>query len=134
VFVGSNAAVKCGGVLPLQNGVGLDMFCGLGAPACPLGSYCDMDSDIFGRYAVCCPGTLPIVTAAATVTVLPTIAQCTQGLPVSILGIQLYCGSGLGHVDCPIGSQCTSDILQTWSVCCPTTTTVIVPALTVTVP
>jgi len=118
-IVGGIADVKCGGALPLQNTVGLDLFCGVGAPACPLGSYCDVGNDVFGRYAVCCPGTLllpPLVVAPVATTV---VNKCTTGLPVSVLGIELFCGSGLGHVDCPIGTQCTSDILMTYSVCCP---------------
>ena len=137
---GASAKIKCDGALPLANFNGFDMYCGVGAPPCPAGSYCDVSADLKGRYAVCCPGliptvvTTPVVTPVITIPVVSTVAtvanKCINGPPISILGIDLYCGSGFGGVDCPMGSQCTSDVLGTWAVCCPlaatTTATVVV--------
>ena len=64
-----SAAIKCGGLLPLQN-FGVDLYCGLGAPACPSSAFCQTDVDNQGfPFSVCCP--FPGLYATASINTAP---------------------------------------------------------------
>jgi hypothetical protein len=118
LVAGGRAAIKCNGRIPLQFG-GFDLYCGVGAPACPIGSFCHMDDDGFGRFAVCCPNFIPSFSLSFGSS-LPQgtplyAANAPANAPLYIPPLYIpgpgICPDGKPKLSCPINSCLTSDCL-----------------------
>jgi len=129
-------AGQCGTGVPLMGNLGARMFCGVGTGSvtCPVGSACLLPA------GVCCP-VLTVVRPAPPVTVISppplvfppapplvipgatastlVVAKCQIGSPLTnAAGVELFCGPGPNHVDCPLGSRCVIGPNNVFTACC----------------
>eukprot|EP00051_Salpingoeca_urceolata_P013335 m.167234 g.167234 ORF g.167234 m.167234 type:complete len:349 (+) comp17766_c0_seq7:598-1644(+) len=99
------------GQQPLTSQLGSQLFCGrgVGRVDCPTGSECVIDPT--DRFAVCCPTPSPPVVEEPS--------KCPFGAPLTDGKDELFCGRGVGRVDCPAGSTCMIHQTDRFAVCCP---------------
>lgn len=84
----------------MLDGNGAQILCTASKNVCPAGSYCEELSGI------CCKN-------------IATKSNCPEGRPVTDSnGVEIFCGRGPTHQNCPSGTECVIDPADRFAVCC----------------